>query len=142
MFSEIMKVLITMRGFFPEKKYGWPPVSVENFCSLIKDFDCDIVIKGHDLHEKRRYDSINDDWNDRTNCKLKYLKDLDYKKNEKGFLCRHFRKIEILHKISDHIGCMSETNVQNILKHNPEIDSEKVEVCPNCIEILTKASMN
>lgn len=46
-----------------------------------------------------------------------------------------FRKKEKkLYKISDHIGCMSQANVDYILKHNPEIALNKVEVCPNCIE--------
>ena len=53
----------------------------------------------------------------------------------KGILCRYFRKKEKkLYAISDKIGCMSEANVEYVLKHNPEISREKVEVCPNSIE--------
>ena len=44
------------------------------------------------------------------------------------------RKEQKLYALSDHIGCMSPANVDFVLKHNPEIPSEKVEVCPNCIE--------
>ena len=33
------------------------------------------------------------------------------------------------------IGCMSEANVDYVLKHNQEISADKVEVCPNSIEI-------
>lgn len=40
-----------------------------------------------------------------------------------------------LYEISDTIGCMSEANCDYVIKHNPEIEKEKVEVCPNCIEI-------
>lgn len=53
----------------------------------------------------------------------------------KGILYRYFRtKEKKLYRISDKIGCMSEANVAYVLNHNPEISSEKVEVCPNCIE--------
>lgn len=54
-----------------------------------------------------------------------------------SFLYRMFRKKEKkLYSISDHIGCMSPANVDYILKHNKEIDSSKVEVCPNCIKTI------
>ena len=53
----------------------------------------------------------------------------------KGILYKYFRKQEKkLYKISDYIGCMSEANVQYVLRHNPEIEKKKVEVCPNSIE--------
>ena len=55
----------------------------------------------------------------------------------KGIIYKHFRKTERrLYSISDKIGCMSEANREYVLKHNPEIPSEKVEVCPNSIEFL------
>ena len=58
------------------------------------------------------------------------------KSGVKGILYRYFRKVERkLYNLSDMIGCMSEANVDYVLKHNPEIPSEKVEVCPNSIEI-------
>ena len=54
----------------------------------------------------------------------------------KGLLYKHFRYQEKrLYNISDRIGCMSEANVKYVIKHNPEIDSNKVEVCPNSIEV-------
>lgn len=54
----------------------------------------------------------------------------------KGILYRHFRKQEKqLYKVSDYIGCMSPANVQYILKHNPEIVPERVEVAPNSYEV-------
>ncbi|MFJ7306847.1 glycosyltransferase family 4 protein [Peribacillus frigoritolerans] len=47
----------------------------------------------------------------------------------------YFRiKEKKLYRNSDYIGCMSLANVNFILKHNPEITLEKVEVCPNSIE--------
>lgn len=75
-----MKILIFMGGFFPGKKYGGPPVSVDNFCSLLSIHDCYIVTHNHDLFDKRPYENINSDWNDRGNCKVLYLSDKDYNK--------------------------------------------------------------
>lgn len=58
----------------------------------------------------------------------------------KGLLYKHFRKQEKkLYRISDRIGCMSPANVEYVLKHNPEINAKKVEVCPNCIEVIDKS---
>ena len=53
----------------------------------------------------------------------------------KGVLYKFFRKKEKkLYAISDKIGCMSQANVDYILKHNSEINPKKVEIFPNCIE--------
>ena len=50
----------------------------------------------------------------------------------KGILFRHFRKKEKqLYALSDTIGCMSPANCAYVLKNNPEVKLEKVEVCPN-----------
>lgn len=55
----------------------------------------------------------------------------------KGIIYRSFRKKEKkLYRISDHIGCMSQANVDYILKHNPEIDAQRVEICPNSVEVM------
>ena len=55
----------------------------------------------------------------------------------KGILYRHFRRQEKkLYRISDRIGCMSQANVDYVIKHNPEVDPRIVEVCPNCIEVI------
>ncbi|MFV0235103.1 glycosyltransferase family 4 protein [Empedobacter stercoris] len=52
-----------------------------------------------------------------------------------GFLHRYFvKKEKELYKVSDKIGCMSPANVDFIVKHNPEINPEKVEVNPNSID--------
>mgnify|MGYP003290180471 CR=1 FL=1 len=40
-----------------------------------------------------------------------------------------------MYALSDRIGCMSQANVEYLLKHNPEIDPAKVEVCPNAIAV-------
>ncbi len=75
-----MKILIIMSGFFPGKKYGGPPVSIDNFCSLMSNHECYIVTHDHDLFEKERYVNIHDGWNDRGNCKVLYLNDEEYGK--------------------------------------------------------------
>jgi glycosyltransferase involved in cell wall biosynthesis len=52
-----------------------------------------------------------------------------------GFLHRLFRSREKeLYALSDYIGCMSPANVAYLLKHNPEIDPDIVEVNPNSTE--------
>ena len=53
----------------------------------------------------------------------------------KGLLYKYFRKKEKkLYAISDRIGCMSQANVDYVIKHNPQVDDKIVEICPNCIE--------
>lgn len=54
----------------------------------------------------------------------------------RGLLYKYFRRKEKkLYEISDHIGCMSQANVDYLLKHNSEISPNKVEICPNCMEV-------
>lgn len=54
----------------------------------------------------------------------------------KGFIYKYFRKKEKnLYSLSDKIGCMSQANVDYVLNHNPEVTSDRVEVCPNCVEV-------
>lgn len=73
-----MKILIFAGGFFPGKTFGGPPVSVDNFCSLMKEYDCYIVTSDHDNVTTERYKEIKDGWNDRGNAKVLYLPDEDY----------------------------------------------------------------
>lgn len=57
-------------------------------------------------------------------------------KGIKGFIYKSFRKKEKeLYRISDYIGCMSAANVQYVLKHNPEVNPEIVEIAPNSYDI-------
>lgn len=52
----------------------------------------------------------------------------------RGLVYRYFRRQEKeLYKVSDKIGCMSPANVAYVLKHNPEISQDRVEICPNAI---------
>lgn len=80
-----MKILIVVGGFFPGKKYGGPPVSVDNFCTLLgSDAECYIVTHNHDKDDNKIYEGITDGWNDRGNAKILYLGDREY--NYKTFL--------------------------------------------------------
>lgn len=54
---------------------------------------------------------------------------------EGSFLHKMFRRKEgRLYQISDKIGCMSPANCEYVIKHNPTVDSAKVELCPNAVE--------
>lgn len=51
---------------------------------------------------------------------------------------KYFRsKEKRLYKLSDFIGCMSQANVDYVLKNNPEVNSSKVEICPNSTDPIT-----
>ena len=55
----------------------------------------------------------------------------------KSVLYKFFRRKEKeLYQISDFIGCMSQANVDYIIQHNPEINPDIVEICPNSIEVI------
>ncbi len=50
-------------------------------------------------------------------------------------LYHYFRQKERkLYALSDRIGCMSPANCAFVLKHNPEVSPDKVDVFPNCID--------
>ena len=54
----------------------------------------------------------------------------------RGLIYKYFRRQEIkLYEVSDKIGCMSQANVEYVLKHNPNVIETKVEIFPNCIEV-------
>lgn len=58
----------------------------------------------------------------------------------KGMIYRFFRRKERrLYAVSDHIGCMSQANVDYIVENHPELNPKKVGICPNCIEIMDKS---
>lgn len=62
------------------------------------------------------------------------------KTGPKGLIYSYFREKEKkLYGFSDFIGCMSEANVQYVLKNNPEVKPEKVEVCPNAVEVIDQS---
>lgn len=54
--------------------------------------------------------------------------------SESSFVYKFFRRKEkSLYRISDFIGCMSPANVRYLLRHNPEISPQKVEIAPNSL---------
>jgi len=58
-----------------------------------------------------------------------------------SFFYRMFKKKEKrLYEISDFIGCMSQANVDYLIKNEPLIDQSKVGICPNAIEIRDRIS--
>lgn len=62
------------------------------------------------------------------------------KSGVKGILYKNFKRTEKkLYKVSDYIGCMSQANIDYLLKHNPEINPEKIEICANSIEVEDKS---
>lgn len=55
----------------------------------------------------------------------------------KGIIYKIFRnKEKKLYRISDFIGCMSQANVNYVVKHNREVTLDKVEICPNSVEVI------
>lgn len=59
------------------------------------------------------------------------------KKGMMGILYRFFRhKEKKLYSVSDHIGCMSKANCDYVINNNHDVDPDKVEICPNSIEVV------
>ncbi len=71
-------ILIAAYGFFPAQNFGGPPVSIDNFCTQMDEYDCYIVTRNHDLFSEKKMDGIEDGWNDRGNCRVMYLADSEY----------------------------------------------------------------
>lgn len=58
------------------------------------------------------------------------------KKGPKSIIYKMFRKKEEkLYKLSDYIGCMSQANVDYLVKNNPYLNPDIVHVNPNSIEV-------
>lgn len=61
----------------------------------------------------------------------------------KGVLYKMFRrKEEELYRISDYIGCMSPANVHYVLRHNPSVSVNKVEIAPNSVDLTPDEPIN
>lgn len=51
---------------------------------------------------------------------------------KESFIFKYFkRKEKLLYEVSDYIGCMSKSNMEYVIKNNPEIQKEKVYYFPN-----------
>nr|WP_315023610.1 glycosyltransferase family 4 protein [uncultured Aminipila sp.] len=61
-------------------------------------------------------------------------KDIGLLNNE--FLFKFFRRKEKnMYKVSDYIGCMSQGNIDYVMKHNPEVQRDKLELLPNWCKV-------
>ena len=59
-----------------------------------------------------------------------------------SFIYRYFKRQEDeLYRISDYIGCMSPANVDFVLSRYPLIEKQRVEICPNSIEIVNEENV-
>lgn len=100
--------------------YSTPPITLENVVKYVKKRDNAITyLMLKDIFPQNAVD-------------LGMLS----KTGLRGMLYRYFRnKEKKLYRISDKIGCMSYANIEYVKRHNPEVDTSKIELCPNCIEI-------
>lgn len=120
------KFTIGIKKYFSDIKfdlvlYSTPPITLQKAVEFVKQRDDAITyLLLKDIFPQNAVD-------------LEMIK----KKGLKGFLYRYFRKKEKqLYEKSDYIGCMSKANIDFLLKSNPEIAPDIVEVCPNSIEPL------
>lgn len=80
-----IKVLISISGFFPAKNFGGPAISINNLTkTLSKKYEFFIVTGNTDLNSTKVLNGITSGWNERNNCKVKYLdrNSLTYQKFE------------------------------------------------------------
>ena len=57
-----------------------------------------------------------------------------------SFVYKYFRmKEKKLYALSDKIGCMSKANVEYVIRNNSSVPTSKLEICPNCIEVIDKS---
>lgn len=99
--------------------YSTPPIT---FCNAVK------FVKKRD--DAKSYLMLKDIF-PQNSVDLRLLK----KSGVKGLIYKYFRlKEKKLYKISDKIGCMSQANCNYLIEHNPEVNPQKVEIFPNCIE--------
>jgi glycosyltransferase involved in cell wall biosynthesis len=62
---------------------------------------------------------------------------------DNSFVYKYFRSLELqLYNVSDVIGCMSQANVNYLLKHNRLNSSKIISICPNAIEIVDRFTVN
>ena len=101
--------------------YSTPPIT---FCNVVK------YIKKRD--DAKSYLLLKDIF-PQNSVDLGILK----KSGVKGLIYKYFRRKEKkLYALSDRIGCMSKANCDYVIKNIPEVDSMKVEVCPNSVEYV------
>ena len=63
--------------------------------------------------------------------------------SKKSVFYKFFRnKEKKLYQKSDYIGCMSQANVEYLIKHNPDIDKNIVHISPNTFEVQKNENLN
>ena len=114
-----------IRKYFPDKSfdlclYSTPPITIAGVVEFVKRRDhAKTYLMLKDIFPQNAVDI-----------------GMMRKQGISGLLYRYFRKKEKkLYALSDRIGCMSQANVDCVLKHNPEIPADRVEICPNSIEV-------
>ena len=73
-----MTIVVIISGYFPGQKYGGPPVSIDNFCELLKEHQHYIITRNHDLNEVEAYNVPNGWIKRRSNQNVLYLSDREY----------------------------------------------------------------
>lgn len=100
--------------------YSTPPITIANAVGYVKKRDCAttyLMLK--DIFPQNALDI-----------------GILTKNGLKGLIYKYFRRKEKkLYSVSDYIGCMSQANVDYLLKYNQEIQKTQVEICPNCVEV-------
>lgn len=98
--------------------YSTPPITIANTVSFLKKRDnafSYLMLK--DIFPQNALDL----------CLLK-------KTGWKGLVTRYFlAKEKSLYLLSDHIGCMSEANVDFLRKNYDYLEKDKIDICPNTI---------
>ncbi len=73
-----MKVIIANGGFLPAKTYGGPVVSIDNLCSFLnEDVEFYVICTDHELGTTQRLEDIEEGWNQRNNCKVRYFSNVE-----------------------------------------------------------------
>lgn len=111
-----------MKKFLSNKKFDFilfesPPVTIVDVVKwAMKEFNCPSYLMLKDIFPQNAVD-------------IGLMK-------ENGIIYRYFKKKEQeLYHTASIIGCMSEANRQYIIKHNPWLDINKVEIFPNTKKI-------
>lgn len=107
-----------IKKYYPEVKFDLivvppPPIALADLAtSLKKKHNAKVYLMLRDIFPQNAVD-------------LGFMK-------PKSFLFRYFRlKEKKLYQTADHIGCMSQGNIDYIIKHNQEVDSGKLHLLEN-----------
>lgn len=77
----LMRILISVSGFFPAQKYGGPAVSIRNMCNMLCDkIDIFIVTVNHEFGTQDRLVGIKEGWNKYEGYSVLYLSEEEINK--------------------------------------------------------------